>query len=809
MNHSNSNNNKNINKSNNSTRDEDANNKNLITASNISADREVARGLVNLGNTCYANAVLQSLAHAPDWCNAMELTPHRAVCRWNSLRTNLELKQGEDEETPPFCLLCEVEHIISSLHSTPSRDVTATTATANTISPTRFMENFTSTVAPWFRKGLQEDSHEFLRLLTDAMQKASITNSCCTALTANPTHDYNVYSDYPIQLFRGQIQSTVTCLACHQISTTVEPMEDIGLECIYYSQQPTNNSSQKLASIQHSLNKLIQQEALECYKCERCHTVGKATKQSKILEIPPILTLHVKRFRYGTATTAPTPTLSTYNKTSNTADMSSSTSINNGSNTPNSSTSAAPTTTNAITPSTANYTLTNTSTAAGRTGSKKIEGYIKFDELLDLQPYLTEDWQYSFGSNTGTIERSDTTTIPSANKKRSCYCRLFAVVVHTGSSSHSGHYYALVRNLKKNEWWKMDDGNSVRLASSSEVTNAHAYMLFYRSVEHPISIQLRDGVLRQRNQQKQQQEEEEERKKKQTLEQTQQKPSNSTSTATMSNEDTQSKPNTTPTKMDMTEFNKVQGSLKQNNIQTTAHVLGDEEIVGTVAPGEEEVAANKGKIIDSAIKENTMDGVTAVTNVNKKRKDATNTYDRHANMTLEEWIVQPKKKWPKLTSIASTTSSNTHNIVPLLKQAQTWVSEKVQLNADYFHKLTEDSKVSENFVFQDDILQQMVSKNGCQGIKSSIKYLLRKLLTPVATTARQLNDEDKRKQRQLLMAQAVVVDDIPVSPVSNATNSSLSILEGDDLLAAEQITPGSRTESVVAAGGSMNESSRR
>jgi hypothetical protein len=145
----------------------------------------------------------------------------------------------------------------------------------------------------------------------------------------------------------------------------------------------------------------------------------------------------------------------------------------------------------------------------------------------------------------------------------------------------------------------------------------------------------------------------------------------------------------------------------------------------------------------------------------------------------------------------------------MLKQAQTWVSEKVQLNADYFHKLTEDSKVSENFVFQDDILQQMVSKNGCQGIKSSIKYLLRKLLTPAATTARQLNDEDKRKQRKFLMAQAVVVDDIPVSPVSNATNSSLSILEGDDLLVAEQMTPCSRTESVVAVGGSMNEPSRR
>jgi hypothetical protein len=70
-------------------------------------------------------------------------------------------------------------------------------------------------------------------------------------------------------------------------------------------------------------------------------------------------------------------------------------------------------------------------------------------------------------------------------------CRLFAVVVHAGKNSHSGHYIAYVRNVTKNEWWKMDDAR-VTIASHSEVMNAEAYMLFYRVVEHPFAIKLRE-----------------------------------------------------------------------------------------------------------------------------------------------------------------------------------------------------------------------------------------------------------------------------------------------------------------------------
>jgi hypothetical protein len=70
------------------------------------------------------------------------------------------------------------------------------------------------------------------------------------------------------------------------------------------------------------------------------------------------------------------------------------------------------------------------------------------------------------------------------------FCRLFAVIVHAGKNSHSGHYISYVRNVSKNEWWKMDDARVIQ-ASVQEVMNAEAYMLFYRVVEHPFAMHLR------------------------------------------------------------------------------------------------------------------------------------------------------------------------------------------------------------------------------------------------------------------------------------------------------------------------------
>jgi Ubiquitin carboxyl-terminal hydrolase len=71
------------------------------------------------------------------------------------------------------------------------------------------------------------------------------------------------------------------------------------------------------------------------------------------------------------------------------------------------------------------------------------------------------------------------------------FCRLFAVIVHAGKNSHSGHYIAFVRDISQNEWWKMDDSR-VTAVTMNEVMQAEAYMLLYRVVQHPVAVQLEE-----------------------------------------------------------------------------------------------------------------------------------------------------------------------------------------------------------------------------------------------------------------------------------------------------------------------------
>eukprot|EP00587_Corethron_hystrix_P002138 CAMPEP_0113320740 /NCGR_PEP_ID=MMETSP0010_2-20120614/14457_1 /TAXON_ID=216773 ORGANISM="Corethron hystrix, Strain 308" /NCGR_SAMPLE_ID=MMETSP0010_2 /ASSEMBLY_ACC=CAM_ASM_000155 /LENGTH=557 /DNA_ID=CAMNT_0000178641 /DNA_START=594 /DNA_END=2263 /DNA_ORIENTATION=+ /assembly_acc=CAM_ASM_000155 len=358
------------------------------------------------------------------------------------------------------------------------------------VAPKSLVEGIFTTLAPGlFRRGMQEDSHEFLRLLIDGMQRSENIAVQYSLLSGTNSESKNGDEDgadpsirktrsqkrreleqieidkkeeerrektrsklldqcYPYQLFRGTVESTVTCPECNKVSKTTDPIEDIGLEIEQ--------------SVLAALKRFVQSEVLDEYLCTSSQCGNKkvrATKQSKFSSIPPVLTLHLKRFRYGNSFS---PNFSSFNHGSGTSGVSSRRGAQSYSD---SSRNGHSTSVNGI----PGLSLTCSGGRGGSSGSAKIEGHIKFQNLFDMHPYLTETMQHEF---------------------KNMLCRLFAVVVHSGKSAHSGHYFAYVQSLVKNEWWKMDDG-AVRLVSQHEVMTAEAYMLFYRVVNPNHSVALK------------------------------------------------------------------------------------------------------------------------------------------------------------------------------------------------------------------------------------------------------------------------------------------------------------------------------
>ncbi|KAG9412021.1 Ubiquitin carboxyl-terminal hydrolase 36 [Aphanomyces cochlioides] len=212
--------------------------------------RKIGPGLMNLGNTCYLNSVLQCLAYSPAFAQYLVSRPASATSK---------TQQGFHAER-------SMTRLLAQIHSP---------TTPRVIQPREIVMSLKQ-IAKGFRIGRQEDSHEFFRHLMEAMHKSTAkqkTNDTSTLVHA---------------VFGGTLRSHVRCPKCKFISERIEPFLDLSLEV-----------SSGISSVPAALGHFTAVETLDAenaWKCGGCSQRTRASKGLNVHDVPNALVLHLKRF---------------------------------------------------------------------------------------------------------------------------------------------------------------------------------------------------------------------------------------------------------------------------------------------------------------------------------------------------------------------------------------------------------------------------------------------------------------------------------------------------------------------------------
>lgn len=215
-------------------------------------------GLVNCGNSCYANVVLQCLTYTRPLAAYLLQGYHSEHCK----RRN-------------WCFMCELEHLLLMVRQGESP-----------LSPTRILSQI-QRMRSQLGDGRQEDAHELLRISIDSMQSI-----CLDEVGGEKLVDQTMQKTTFIQqMFGGSLQSKVQCMRCYRESLCFENMLDLTVEI-----------HGDIESLEDALAQFTASELLDGenkYKCNRCKFYVKAKKQLAVHEAPNILTIALKRFKNG------------------------------------------------------------------------------------------------------------------------------------------------------------------------------------------------------------------------------------------------------------------------------------------------------------------------------------------------------------------------------------------------------------------------------------------------------------------------------------------------------------------------------